>query len=78
MLLFTGTTDVSFIDPVGIGRNAFSVINDFVSGIAGYIHDMLCALLDVILDTVQGTVSTMIVTHYITYVCVSLQCSGEM
>lgn len=52
----SGTTDVSFIDPVVIGRNAFSVTNDFVSGIAAYIQDVLCAVLDVTLDSLQGRV----------------------
>lgn len=53
----SGTTDVSFIDPVVIGRNAFSVTNDFVSGIAAYIQDVLCAVLDVTLDSLQGRVT---------------------
>lgn len=52
----SGTTDVSFIDPVVIGRNAFNVTNDFVSGIAAYIQDVLCAVLDVTLDSLQGRV----------------------
>lgn len=59
VLFFSGTTDVSFIDPVAIGRNAFSVTNDFVSGVAAYIQGALCAILDVILDTFQGTVALM-------------------
>lgn len=60
MLFFSGTTDVSFIDPVVVGRNFFSVTNDFVSGIAGYIQDVLCAIMDVILDTAKGTVSAVV------------------
>lgn len=52
----SGTTDVSLIDPVVIGRNAFSVTNDFVSGIAVYIQDVLCAVLDVTVDSLQGRV----------------------
>lgn len=52
----SGTTDISFIDPVVIGRNAFSATNDFVSGVAAYIQDVLCAVLDVTLDSLQGSV----------------------
>lgn len=52
----SGTTDISFIDPVVIGRNAFSVTNDFVSGVAAHIQDVLCAVLDVTLDSLQGRV----------------------
>lgn len=72
MLFFSGTTDVSFIDPVVIGRNVFSVTNDFVSGIAGYIQDVLCAIMDVILDTVQGEVTVMVINFDLIHVCVSL------
>lgn len=64
MLFFSGTADVSFIDPVVIGRNVFNVTNDFVSGIAEYIQGVLCAITDVILDTFQGTVSVMIFNLY--------------
>lgn len=55
VLFFLGPTDISFIDPVVIGRNVFSVINDFVSGITGYIQDMLCSILDVTLDILKGS-----------------------
>ena len=55
-LFFSGTIDISFIDPVVVGRNVFSVTNDFLSGIAEYIQGVLCAILDVILETVEGTV----------------------
>lgn len=55
-LFFSGTTDLSYIDPVVIGRNAFSVANDILSKISGYIQDVLGAILDVILDTIQGRV----------------------
>lgn len=54
LLLFSGTVDISFIDPVVIGRNVFNVTNDFVSGVTGYIQGILSAIMDVILDTVQG------------------------
>lgn len=72
MLLFSGTTDISFIDPVVIGRNVFSVTNDFVSGVAGYIQDVLCAILDVILDTIKGRVPAMISRLHL--ICLAIQC----
>ncbi|MED6276149.1 hypothetical protein CHARACLAT_000373, partial [Characodon lateralis] len=50
-----GTTDISFIDPVVLGRTFFSVINDAVGGIMGYIQDILCAILDTVLDISKGT-----------------------
>lgn len=43
------------MDPVVIGRDVFSVTNDTVSGIVGYIQDVLCAILDKILDITKGT-----------------------
>lgn len=52
----SGATDISFIDPVVIGRNVFSVTNDFVGGIAEYIQGVLCTVIDAILDTYHGTV----------------------
>lgn len=48
-------TDISFTDPVVIGRDVFSAANDTVSGIVGYIQDVLCAILDKILDIIKGT-----------------------
>lgn len=54
-LFFSGTTDISFMDPVLIGRNVFSVANDTVGGITGYIQDTLCAILDTTLDLIKGT-----------------------
>lgn len=56
-LFFLGTIDISFMDPVVIGRNVFSVTNDTVSGIVGYIQDVLCTILDCILDIIKGTYS---------------------
>lgn len=43
------------MDPVVIGRHIFSVTNDTVSGIVGYIQDVLCAVLDGVLDITKGT-----------------------
>ena len=56
MLFFSGATEISFTDPLVVGRNVFSVTNDFVGGVAGYIQDVLCAMLDVVLDTLKGAV----------------------
>lgn len=60
----SGAPGISFIDPVVIGRNIFSVTNDFVSGIAEYIQGVLSTVIDVILDTYQGTVSGMSCNFY--------------
>ncbi len=53
-LLFPGKIDLSYIDPVVIGRRVFRVTNEFVGGVVGYIQDVLCAILDTILDVVKG------------------------
>ncbi|KAF7661276.1 hypothetical protein LDENG_00265520 [Lucifuga dentata] len=50
-----GTTDISFMDPVIIGRNAISVANDAANGITGKIQELLCAIFDNILDIMKGT-----------------------
>lgn len=50
----SGTTDVSFMDPVVIGRSVFSTANDTISGIAGNIQEMLCAVVDMILEVIKG------------------------
>lgn len=42
------------MDPVVIGRNVFSISNDSVSGIVGYVQDVLCAILDWVLDIIKG------------------------
>merc|ERR1711915_460699 len=49
-----GGTDLSFVDPVVIGRSAFKVTNDFVSGITAHVQELLCSVLDLLLDTVGG------------------------
>lgn len=43
------------MDPVVIGRNVFSVTNDTISGIVGYIQDVFCGVLDTVLDIIKGT-----------------------
>lgn len=58
MLLFSGKIDLSYIDPVVIGRRVFHVTNEITCGVVGYIQDVLCAILDTILDVVKGIYST--------------------
>lgn len=53
-LFFSGKIDVSYIDPVVIGRSVFSVANEFTCGVVGYVRDVFCAILDTILDVVKG------------------------
>lgn len=43
------------MDPVVIGRGVFSTANDTISGIAGKIQEMLCAVVDTILEVIKGT-----------------------
>lgn len=56
-LCFLGTTDISFIDPVVLGRTFFNTINDAVGGIMGYIQDLLCTILDTVLGISKGNKS---------------------
>lgn len=56
-LSFSGKTDLSYVDPVVIGRDVFSVTNEFINGVTGYIQGVLCAVLDTILDVVKGIYS---------------------
>lgn len=53
-MFFLGKTDLSYIDPVVVGRGVFSVTNELMCGAVGYIQDVLCAILDTILDVVKG------------------------
>lgn len=54
LVFYSGTTDISFMDPVVIGRSVFSTANDTISGIAGNIQEMLCAVIDTILEVIKG------------------------
>lgn len=45
------------MDPVLIGRSAFSTANDTISGIAGHIQEMFCAVRDTILEAIKGITS---------------------
>lgn len=53
-LFSSGKTDLSYVDPVVIGRGLFGVINNFTCGVVGYIQDVLCAVCDTILDVGKG------------------------
>lgn len=53
-----GKTDLSHIDPVVIGRGAFHAANEFACGVAAFIQDVLCGVLDNILDVVKGICSS--------------------
>lgn len=44
------------MDPVVVGRNVFSLTNDTVSRLVGYIQDVLCAIVDSVLDLTKGIV----------------------
>lgn len=57
-LCFSGTIDISFMDPVVIGRNIFHATDDTVRGVVGYIQDVLCATLDTMLDIFRGPPSS--------------------
>lgn len=54
VFFLSGTIDISFIDPVTVGRYVFNLVNDFVSGIARFVQDSLCVFLDGILDILKG------------------------
>lgn len=49
-----GKTDLSYIDPVMIGRGVFNATNEFMCGVASYIQDVLCSILDTTLNVVKG------------------------
>lgn len=50
----SGKIDLSYIDPVIIGRGLFRVTNNFMSEVVGFIQTVLCLLVDSILDVVKG------------------------
>lgn len=50
----SGKIDLSYIDPVIIGRSVFSVANELMCGVAGHIQDVLCFVLDTGMDVVKG------------------------
>jgi hypothetical protein len=50
-----GTIDISFIDPVVIGRRVFNAADDMVGAVVGYVQGVLCAILDTVLSVTTGT-----------------------
>lgn len=64
-----GTTDISIVDPVVVGRDAFSATNHFVDGLVGYMQDILCAVLDTVLDTAKGIYSLGLTSPLILSIC---------
>lgn len=62
-LFLSGQIDLSYIDPVVIGRSVFNTTNEFMCRVVGCVRDVLCAILDAILAVVKGTYS-----HHLTSV----------
>lgn len=62
-LFFSAKIDLSYVDPVVIGRSVFNTTNEFMCGVVGYVRDVLCAILDTILAFVKG-----IYSHHLTSV----------
>lgn len=54
VLFFSGGIDLSYIDPVVIGRRVFTVTNELVGGVVGSIQDVICSIIDTVLDLVKG------------------------
>lgn len=54
VLFFSGGIDLSYIDPVVIGRRVFTVTNELVAGVVGSIQDVICSIIDTVLDLVKG------------------------
>lgn len=53
-LFHSGKIDLGYIDPVMIGRGVFNATNEFMCGVASYIQDVLCSILDTTLNVVKG------------------------
>lgn len=51
---FLGGIDLSYIDPVVIGRRIFTFTNEFVGGVVAYVQDALCIVINAVLDRVKG------------------------
>lgn len=54
VLFFSGGIDLSYIDPVVIGRRVFTVTNELVGAVVGSIQDVICSIIDTVLDLVKG------------------------
>lgn len=51
---FSGSIDLSYIDPVVIGRRVFTVTNELVGGVVAYVQDAICTVLNAVVDGVKG------------------------
>lgn len=54
VLFFSGIIDLSYIDPVVIGRRVFTVTNELVGGVVGSIQDVICSVINTVLDLAKG------------------------
>lgn len=54
VLFFSGSIDLSYIDPVVIGRQVFTVTNEFVGGVVAYVQDAICTVINAVVDGVKG------------------------
>eukprot|EP00066_Takifugu_rubripes_P028619 XP_011617885.1 PREDICTED: uncharacterized protein LOC101078822 [Takifugu rubripes] len=48
--------DLSYIDPVVIGRQVFTVTNELVGGVVAYVQDAICTVINAVMDGVKGSV----------------------
>lgn len=54
VVVFPGKPDLSYVDPVVIGRGVFRTTNEFTCEVVGYIQGVLSFILDSVLDVVKG------------------------
>lgn len=54
VLFFSGNIDLSYIDPVVIGRRVFTVTNELVGGVVGSIQEVICSVINTVMDLVKG------------------------
>lgn len=64
VLLLSASVDLSFIDPVVIGRRVFAVTNELVGGVVGSIQDVICSFISTVLGVIKGIyISTAAIRH---------------
>lgn len=51
---FSGAIDLSYIDPVVIGRRVFTVTNELVGGVVACVQDAICTVINAVVDGVKG------------------------
>lgn len=71
VLFFSGSIDLSYIDPVVIGRRVFTVTNELVGGVVGSIQDVICNVINTLLDLVKGIYTEAAVIRH-----AEVQCEG--